>query len=237
MSDHVSFMDRLEPLLTFLKSFLAEASVNNYWLTIRASTPTKEYDTRRWHVDDDFFEADFGRLMRNEKNGTEKEKERRGWKLAATLLGPSTLFLEDNDSALGTLRTTKALERTTNQHDCTSIRCLGCSTYAESVRHSLAASLASHKTTSPGPGEIAFFRLGDSEGAVHSEPKCDVDRIFVNVVPGSEEQLRRLMERWGMEFPRAWCVGLPGSVVLDEEVRAFVKAEDEEQDMEEDKSS
>lgn len=237
MSDPDSFYDRLVPLLTFLKSFLAEAGVENYWLTIRASRPTHEYDTRRWHVDDDFFEADFGWLIRDEGDAAEQGKARRGWKLAATILGPCTLFSTNNESALHTLCKTKALERTTHQHDCTSIPCLGCSTYTDSVRHSLAESLSNHETSSPGPGEIAFFRLGDSEGAVHSEPKCDVDRVFVNVVPGSEQQLRTLMERWGMEFPRAWCVGLPGSVVLDGEVGAFVKKEeDEEQEVEGEKS-
>lgn len=66
------------------------------------------------------------------------------------------------------------------------------------------------------PGEYCWFRLGAVEGAVHSEPRCSVGkgeeayeqgRVFVNVVPGTEKQLRGLMSRWGMEFPRAWCVG------------------------------
>lgn len=44
---------------------------------------------------------------------------------------------------------------------------------------------------------------------MHSEPRSNGDRIFVNVVPGLEEDLRCLMSKWGMEYPRAWCVGLP----------------------------
>lgn len=58
-------------------------------------------------------------------------------------------------------------------------------------------------------GEAAFFRIGEEEGAVHSEPPCHVDRVFVNVVPGTEQNLRKLMSRYGMEFPRAWSLGLP----------------------------
>ncbi len=42
---------------------------------------------------------------------------------------------------------------------------------------------------------------------MHSEPRCDVDRVFVNVIPGVEEDLRVLMGRFGMLFPRAWCWG------------------------------
>ena len=54
-----------------------------------------------------------------------------------------------------------------------------------------------------------FFRVGEKEGAVHSEPRSHGDRIFVNVVPGKEVDLKCLMTKWGIEFPRAWCVGLP----------------------------
>ena len=61
-------------------------------------------------------------------------------------------------------------------------------------------------------GEMAFFRVGRREGAVHSEPPCGMERVFVNVVPGGEEELRELMARWGRRFPRAWCLGVPGWV-------------------------
>ena len=231
MSHPSKFMDRLLPLLSFLHSFLLEAGLKHYWLTIRATKPTHEYDTPRWHVDDEFFSKGFGQIMRNDDgrtpNRNERGKKTRSWKLATALLGPPTLFLSDNISALHILRATKAHERTTHQHECTSIRCLGCSTYADSVRQSLATSLKSHEISSPRPGELAFFRLGDSEGAVHSEPKCDVDRIFVNVVPGTEGELRSLMGRWGMEFPRAWCFGVPGGYVARDEGEGFRKTEGE----------
>jgi hypothetical protein len=62
------------------------------------------------------------------------------------------------------------------------------------------------------------------------EPKCDVNRVFVNVVPGSEEQLRKLIGRWGMEFPRSWCVGLPRESVIERELNEFVKNEWEQGD-------
>jgi hypothetical protein len=68
---------------------------------------------------------------------------------------------------------------------------------------------------------MAFFRLGDDEGAVHSEPVCDTDRIFVNVIPGTEEELTSLMARWGMEFPRAWCFGVPVGFVASDEASSF----------------
>lgn len=45
--------------------------------------------------------------------------------------------------------------------------------------------------------------------AMHSEPVMSGgDRIFVHVVPGREGELRRLVEGWGMEFPRDWSQGV-----------------------------
>jgi hypothetical protein len=230
VSDPSTLLHRLLPLLSFLQNYLSDAGVHCYWLTIRASKPTKEYDERRWHVDDDFFSPDFdGRAMqapapRNQSNRKSSER----WKVCATLLGPSTVFLTDNDSALKTLRDTKAKQRISHQHTCTSIRCLGCSTYADSVRHSLSHSLSAFPTTSPAPKEVAFFRLGSRHGAVHSEPTCDVDRIFVNVVPGSDEELKGLLAKWGLEWPRAWCFGVPGGAVGSDEREALAKMRDEE---------
>jgi hypothetical protein len=46
------------------------------------------------------------------------------------------------------------------------------------------------------------------------EEAYEQGRVFVNVVPGTEEQLRGLMSRWGMEFPRAWCVGSAGGLCI-----------------------
>lgn len=83
---------------------------------------------------------------------------------------------------------------------------------AESVRTTLAAELASCEMVQARTGECVFFRVGEEVGAVHSEPVSHGDRIFVNVVPGREGDLRRLMGKWGMEYPRAWCVGLPFQV-------------------------
>jgi len=58
-------------------------------------------------------------------------------------------------------------------------------------------------------GECVLFRVGEDKDAVHSEPESHGDRIFVNVGPGHEAGLQSLMAKWGMEYPRAWRVGLP----------------------------
>ncbi|KAH7413931.1 hypothetical protein DE146DRAFT_12480 [Phaeosphaeria sp. MPI-PUGE-AT-0046c] len=197
---------RLQPLLAFIHASLAESDVQCYWITIRATTPTKDYDMRRWHVDEDFFAPDFSY---SPFPGTASSKQgRNAWKLCATLLGPSTVFLKDNTSALRVLRKAKEEERKKHQHQCTETRCLGCSTYSEALRANLSTCLSSHREVTPPPHAIVVFKTGQRSGAVHSEPRCNVDRVFINVVPGTEDELKKLMAKWGLGWPRAWCLGV-----------------------------
>ncbi len=222
ISSPSALLQRLLPLLSFVQTFLEDAGAKHYWLTIRATKPTSEYDAPRWHVDEDFFEEGMGLGMNAAEGAKEKkdakEKPRR-WKLATTLLGPQTLFQTDQPTALSTLHSIRQSSMDSldmASHTCTSIRCLGCATYASHVRCCLASRLSPKSISSPSFGEMCFFRIGKTEGAVHSEPKCDVDRVFVNVVPGTEDELSSLMARWGMTFPRSWCFGVPVNFGLDD---------------------
>ena len=124
--------------------------------------------------------------------------------------------------ALRVLRETKKSEKEKlGDHTCTSICCVGCSTYSDSVRQSLVHSLQDVERETPASREVAFFRIGGEEGAVHSEPRCDTDRVFINVIPGTEEDLRNLMAKWGIGFPRAWCFGSPFGFVKSDEAETF----------------
>ncbi|KAF1363425.1 hypothetical protein EJ07DRAFT_162698 [Lizonia empirigonia] len=187
-----ALLSRLIPLLTFLHTFLENAGVRHYWLTLRATTPTQEYNTPRWH----------------------RTARHTGWKLCTTLLGPATLFLRpsSNRTALLTLRAAREKESAQHSHICSSIRCAACFATSAAVRLALAAAFADEETVQAADGEVAFFRIGCEEGAMHSEPVCGVDRVFVNVVPETEGELRALMGRYGMGFPRAWSLGVPGGL-------------------------
>jgi hypothetical protein len=199
-----TLLSLVKPLLSFLQTFLTSAGVDCYCLSIRATHATHDYDEPRWHVDEDVFVS-----WQEEVQKTKKEEVNKRWKLCATLLGPRTLFVSscDHASALKVLRRSKKEEKEKHAHICTSIRCLGCATYSTELRHILVEKLAGCKTIAPEANELAVFRVGEDEGAVHSEPKCDSDRVFVNIVPGTEEELKKLMQAWGMsEWPREWSV-------------------------------
>jgi hypothetical protein len=284
-----SIVDPLFSFLEFVHEFLVANNISTYWLTIRASQGSDEFDIPRWHTDDLFFSpgpsnslesksksqnsrsllpsfssatkfhkrtssSPFSHFRKPSKDdnfsttlNTSETKQPTpssvqitssipnptNWKLTTTLLGPGTLFIAPhlNAQARALQRTTKMTIRTANpDHICLSIRCVGCASAAESVRDTLAAALGGYRNgqcsgdrdghcgdgdfdgegiVQAQRGECVFFRVGEEQGAVHSEPMSHGDRVFVNVVPGCEEDLRCLMAKWGMEYPRAWCVGLP----------------------------
>ncbi|KAI2602631.1 hypothetical protein GGR54DRAFT_653711 [Hypoxylon sp. NC1633] len=193
-----SLLPLLLPLLAFANDFIAQNGLDHYWLTIRATKATAEFDRPRWHTDDMFFSgcAEASRL-----------DLRTDWKLCASLLGPGTLFIpaQHQAAARATSRATRRALAT--DHACTSIRCVGCAATADAVREHLAAELRPLGRVQPARSECCVFRIGQDAGAMHSEPCMSAgDRIFVNVVPGREAELARLAAKWGMGFPRSWWV-------------------------------
>ena len=177
--------------------FLAKNKMDHYWLTIRATRATNEFDTPRWHTDQEFFDSE----------GEPKVH----WKLCTTLVGPGTLFLSDGTKAREVQKKERLDIRNSEagSHQCQAIRCIGCAGMQEVVRLLLAGELRGFKVVQAAAGECAFLKVGDENGAMHSEPPSHTDRVFVNVVPGTELELRRLASRWGMSFPRSWSIGVP----------------------------
>ena len=199
---------RLSPLLTFLHTFLSAEGVQHYWLTLRATLPTPEYDSPRWHTDDTF--STLLSRFSPDPSPAPQPSSPSDWKLCTTLLGPSTLFLAlpRNSTALATLHSVNTAEAARRPHACPSIRCAACFDTGAAVRSTLSRVFADEQVVQAGEGEVVVFRTGAARGAVHSEPRCDGHRVFVNVVPGTERELRALMGRFGMGFPRAWSLGV-----------------------------
>ncbi|KAL2174869.1 uncharacterized protein P884DRAFT_286994 [Thermothelomyces heterothallicus CBS 202.75] len=215
-------LPRLVPFLRATHVFLRRHGVHHYWLTLRASKPTHDFDTARWHTDDDFFEPPRGAGSTSDDSSSSSNSSssstRIRWKLCGTLQGPGTLFAADGRLARGVMRRARERARraeAARPHACAVVRCAACGRTGEAVREEARAGLAGAPVaqTASGGAEIAFFRLGERDGAVHSEPPIDRDRVFVNVVPGTEADLRALMARWGMEFPRSWTLGVPVTIL------------------------
>ncbi|KAI1132613.1 hypothetical protein F5Y10DRAFT_230930 [Nemania abortiva] len=204
-----SLLPRLMPFLEFVNEILREHKLDHYWLTIRATKATNEFDKPRWHTDDMFFSARGGglRAMPRE-DGSERTLDlQTDWKLCTTLLGPSTMFIPTKSQAEARKRQRSTRKALTTEHDCTSIRCIACAATSDAVREQLSTDLNPMGMVQATQGECAFFRIGQEKGAVHSEPRMSSgDRIFVNVVPGRKDELENLMSKWGMSFPRSWWI-------------------------------
>ncbi|KAL7624607.1 hypothetical protein AAE478_006174 [Parahypoxylon ruwenzoriense] len=213
-----SLLPLLLPFLTFANEFLAKNGLNHYWLTIRATKATSEFDKPRWHTDDMFFSNGPGGLRaplaRREVAGRADGKVKKpsldlqtDWKLCATLLGPSTMFIPPEHQAAARATSYSAKRALATDHTCTSIRCVGCAATADAVRDRLADELEPLGMVQAAPGECSVFRIGEDRGAVHSEPcMSGGDRVFVNVVPGKRDELANLVAKWGMGFPRSWWI-------------------------------
>ncbi|KAI0593810.1 hypothetical protein F4775DRAFT_586563 [Biscogniauxia sp. FL1348] len=219
-----SLLPLLLPFLAFANEFIRSRGLDHYWVTIRATKATREFDRPRWHTDELFFSSSSSggfRAMPQPPSPRPRRKKQQqqqpldldlqtDWKICTTLLGPPTLFIPAVYQARA-----RAMQRATRRalapaadHACTSIRCVGCAAAADAVRERLAGQLAPLGRVQAGPGKCAFFRIGQDAGAVHSEPRMgEGDRIFVNVVPGRRDELGALMTKWGMSFPRSWETG------------------------------
>jgi hypothetical protein len=193
---HGSLTSSLLSFLSFAHKLLKDAGIQHYWLTVRATKPNHDYDIPRWHTDEDFFGQN-GKALRTQ------------WKLATTLLGPGTLFMEDGMNARAVQKSVKGTAQEEGNHICASFKCLGCASVTNTIRARLAEELKDYTVVQASATECCFFRIGEERGAVHSEPPQNCDRVFINIVPGTEAELSDLMAKWGMEFPRAWSFGVP----------------------------
>jgi len=138
------------------------------WITIRASLPTDEFDTPRWHMDSWFF----------------KEKEEQ-LKAVFTLKGSTTLLYradqdqreQINEIELATMDPMESRKRRMAILDASKAETTpaGCFTV-------MAASNAA--------GNI-------DHATVHSEPPIHEPRIFLSVLPGTKAEIAELKARWG----------------------------------------
>ncbi|KAI7764548.1 hypothetical protein LZL87_003753 [Fusarium oxysporum] len=208
-----SIRSSLIPFLSYINNLLVAKGFKDYFLTIRATTPTHEFDLPRWHTDELFFTKD---VLPGTRIGLKSQHQKyikntgTDWKICTTLLGPSTLFIPASHQPAARKAQESARFSASTEHECISIRCVGCAAAADAVRDELATVLRPFGAEAAEMGECSVFKVGRELGAVHSEPcisEGDSGRVFINVVPGTEDELRVLMRKWGMQFPRQWWVG------------------------------
>lgn len=109
-------------------------------------------------------------------------------KIAATIHGPGTLLIREQE-ALKIVTEPKYM----NVHP------FGSEGLA--MRAEIASQMSKFDPVQLQSGEMVVFRVGNrNNSAVHSEPPMHTDRIFVSILPGTEEQIRQLAADRNGEF-------------------------------------
>ena len=189
-------VNRLEKIINnIIKKVLKGYKMEHFWMTIRVSMPNNLYDIPRWHKDGSFFPND----PTNPKTS----------KFVTVMKGPGTLLIKGNK------RINKiyddSCERERNETTPTSsieeqIK------VSDKYRPILAKELSKEKVIQLKNNQGLVFFTGNGvikkpitstsyvgildNGALHSEPKIDAPRMFISIIPGTEENIMALQERW-----------------------------------------
>jgi hypothetical protein len=158
-------------------------------MTIRVSLPDHKYDIPRWHKDGRFFKSD----------GVQS-------KFVTVLKGPGTLFIKESKKVNDIYDNyMKEKEKSYLKHKVTTSLD---SKIETEYRKILANKLKICKQYQLGPnqGLILVNGYGNNNfgfdynnnkliGLMHAEPKNDTPRIFISILPGSENEIISLQKK------------------------------------------
>ncbi len=144
------------------KGFGAEST----WTMIRVSLPHSGFEIPRLHPDGRYFKS------------TKKR-----YKLVATLKGPQTLFGEAVDvEAADRLGKEQYDNYLNNEDDLAKLE-------GEDIRIRTELQKVVEQKDIGGEGKAVIYLVGEKDAVLHSEPDITEPRIFVSVLPGSNEQI------------------------------------------------
>jgi len=146
------------------------------WLAIRIRIPTNNYDIPRWHQDGVFF----------------VNSDTLQAKFITVLKGPGTLFIKNK----------KINDIHKKYHDKKFIEYNKLNIFydkeiEDKYRKILAKKYLIFKQHQVQIRQgLIFLNSQNKFPLVHSEPKIDVSRIFISILPGTEEDVINLKKRW-----------------------------------------
>ena len=157
---------------------LSEFNTKYFWISIRVTMPTTIYDIPRWHKDGRFF--------------IESDKETP--KFATVLKGPGTLLIK-HSAKIDKMYKEIQNEARKEMRDVKQ----GSINVQNKYRYIYAKKFEKIKIiqTKNDEGVVFYPVISDqSIGAIHSEPKIDIPRLFLSILPGSKENINNLKERF-----------------------------------------
>jgi hypothetical protein len=176
-SNSITNINKFEKIIRkMIINILKVYKFDNFILDIRVSLPNNNFDIVRWHKDYGY--------------GNETSK------FAVVLQGPGTLFIKStkevnniyhkiHDKEVAIRRKKKLNFQEQNE-------------LREKYRIKYANSFKKYKITQPNNNQGVIFFSGDRQkninGALHSEPKIDNNRIFISILPQTKEFIDNQIE-------------------------------------------
>ena len=184
-------VNRMEKIiLNILQKVLKGYMMEYFWLDIRVTHPTNSYDISRWHKDGKYFiNNDMGQLSMKSK-------------FITVLKGPGTLLIKSTKSINKIYKTINDKEREEkskfpyndikNEYNLVMQHKIG-----EKYRLIYAKRFDKKQIIQPTNNMGAILFSGDDimKGALHSEPKKDVPRMFISILPGSKKDIEELKKK------------------------------------------
>ena len=186
----VNIMEKI--IYNITKKVLKGYNMEHFWMDIRVSIPNNDYDIPRWHKDGNFFP-------------NERYDEKNTSKFVTVMKGPGTLLIK------GTKRINKIYNKNFRQEmsELTPDSPIAKSVeVADKYRAILAKKLSKEPVVQVKNNEALIFFTGVtkkgvpiqevdwSTGALHSEPKIDAPRMFISILPSTEDNIMALKKRW-----------------------------------------
>lgn len=177
----VNIMEKI--IYNITKKVLKGYNMEHFWMDIRVTMPNNNYDIPRWHKDGNFFPHN------KEETSTSK--------FVTVLKGPGTLLIK------GTKRFNKIYnkirEQITNEKRQHFTSMEEQFKIDDKYRPIIAKKFSTEPIVQVKNDEGLIFFTGSSSvsGALHSEPKIDAPRMFISILPSTEDNIMALKKRWG----------------------------------------
>ena len=167
-------------IIRLIKKVLVSYNMENFWLAIRVTLPSDNYNIPRWHKDGSLFISD--------------ENETNIAKFVTTLKGPGTLLIKSTTQINNIYN--KLLEKKFKEMD--KYKTIEKKIKIDdSFRPIFAKKFSKEKIIQVKNNQGVLFYTGNPENnaALHSEPKFDKSRIFISILPGSYNDIKELQKR------------------------------------------
>lgn len=174
----------LEKIISnIIKRVLKGYKMKHFWLGIRASMPNNDFDIPRWHKDGRYFPKD--------------ENEKKTTKFLTVLKGPGTLLIKSTKKINEIYNKNFEKEKSETSPSSTLEELFKAQ---DKYRPILAKELSKHpdgKVIQLKNSEGLVFHTGVNmdEGTLHSEPPIDKPRLFMSIIPSTEENINAFHER------------------------------------------